>query len=123
MRRRSVWRAGNRRVRGRGGGRAGGLAGWRRSSPFTLSKRAASQARLTVREDSEMCTHLPRCPDGRAADRRAARVVACHPEQGWNLLCNGVVLFDDSDELLLKAPAARPVPAARQEPAPRRAAA
>ena len=23
-----------------------------------------------------------------------------HPEQGWSLLCNGVVLFDDDGELL-----------------------
>jgi len=27
-------------------------------------------------------------------------VVARHPEQGWVLLCNGVVVFDDSGELL-----------------------
>jgi hypothetical protein len=26
--------------------------------------------------------------------------VACHPEQGWSLLCNGVVTFDDTGELL-----------------------
>jgi hypothetical protein len=26
--------------------------------------------------------------------------VASHPEQGWSLLCNGVVLFDDGGELL-----------------------
>jgi hypothetical protein len=25
--------------------------------------------------------------------------VASHPEQGWSLLCNGVVLFDDGGEL------------------------
>ena len=24
----------------------------------------------------------------------------CHPEQGWSLLCNGVLLFDDTGELL-----------------------
>jgi hypothetical protein len=89
----------------------------------TVSKHAALQARLTMREDREMCPHIPRCPDGRAADRRAARVVAGHPEQGWNLLCNGVVLFDDSDELLLKTRAAGPPSAACQEPASRRAAA
>jgi hypothetical protein len=23
-----------------------------------------------------------------------------HPEQGWSLLCNGVVLFEDTGELL-----------------------
>src|SRR5207248_40607 len=39
------------------------------------------------------CTHVPPCPDARGADRDAAHVVACHPEQGWSLLCNGVVLF------------------------------
>jgi hypothetical protein len=27
-------------------------------------------------------------------------MVAFHPEQGWSLLCNGVILFDDSGELL-----------------------
>ena len=26
--------------------------------------------------------------------------VATHPEQGWSLLCNGVVLFEDTGELL-----------------------
>jgi len=47
-----------------------------------------------------MCEHLPRCPNALASDRLAARVVAGHPEQGWSLLCNGVVLFDDGGELL-----------------------
>jgi hypothetical protein len=35
-------------------------------------------------------------------------VVAAHPEQGWSLLCNGVVLFEDYGELL---PDGRVVPA------------
>lgn len=26
--------------------------------------------------------------------------MATHPEQGWSLLCNGVVLFEDTGELL-----------------------
>jgi hypothetical protein len=30
----------------------------------------------------------------------AARVTASHPGQGWSLLCNGVVLFDDAGMLL-----------------------
>ena len=29
-----------------------------------------------------------------------AHVVAAHPEQGWNLLCDGAIVFDDSGELL-----------------------
>jgi hypothetical protein len=26
--------------------------------------------------------------------------MAHHPEQGWSLLCNGVLLFEDTGELL-----------------------
>lgn len=46
------------------------------------------------------CCHDPRCPDAEYPDREAARTVAWHPEQGWSLLCNGVVLFEDTGELL-----------------------
>ena len=46
------------------------------------------------------CTHNPPCPDADAGDRDAARVIAAHPEQGWSLLCNGVVVFEDLGELL-----------------------
>jgi hypothetical protein len=54
-----------------------------------------------------MCQHQPSCPQWDAVDHQAARVVAAHAEQGWSLLCNGVVLFDDDGELL---PDGRPVP-------------
>ncbi|GAA0974460.1 DUF5999 family protein [Acrocarpospora macrocephala] len=47
-----------------------------------------------------MCPHDPSCPSAEAKDREAARTVAAHPEQGWSLLCNGVVLFEDTGELL-----------------------
>jgi hypothetical protein len=47
-----------------------------------------------------VCHHLPRCPAASASDRDAAHTVAAHPEQGWSLLCNGVVLFEDTGELL-----------------------
>jgi hypothetical protein len=47
-----------------------------------------------------MCTHFPTCPPADAVDHDAARVVSSHPEQGWVLLCNGVVVFDDTGELL-----------------------
>jgi hypothetical protein len=30
----------------------------------------------------------------------AARLMVSHPEQGWSLLCNGVVLFDDAGVML-----------------------
>lgn len=47
-----------------------------------------------------MCQHLPPCPAADAADRDAAHTVAAHPEQGWSLLCNGVIVFDDTGEIL-----------------------
>ena len=46
------------------------------------------------------CQHLPACPTAEASDREAAHTVVTHPEQGWSLLCNGVVLFEDTGELL-----------------------
>jgi uncharacterized protein DUF5999 len=55
-----------------------------------------------------MCRHQPECPPADAADHDAARVVASHPEQGWSLLCNGVVLFDDTGELLPNGQALAP---------------
>jgi hypothetical protein len=47
-----------------------------------------------------MCEHIPQCPPAEAPDHAAARVVCERPEQGWSLLCNGVVVFDDAGELL-----------------------
>jgi hypothetical protein len=47
-----------------------------------------------------LCEHQPPCPSATAADRDAARVISCHPEQGWSLLCNGVIFFEDTGELL-----------------------
>jgi hypothetical protein len=47
-----------------------------------------------------MCAHATPCPDATSDARDLAAVVSGHPEQGWNLLCNGVVLFDDDGELL-----------------------
>ena len=58
-----------------------------------------------------MCQHRPPCPAADRPDRDAARTVAFHPEQGWSLLCNGVVLFDDLGELLPGGRAGRPAPA------------
>jgi hypothetical protein len=47
-----------------------------------------------------MCEHGPCCPAAEATDWSAAKVVSAHPEQGWSLLCNGVVFFDDLAALL-----------------------
>jgi hypothetical protein len=62
-------------------------------------------------EEWTMCTHVPDCP---AADSRAAcsaHVVVPHPEQGWCLLCNGVILFDDGGAILPNGSTREPVAA------------
>ena len=55
-----------------------------------------------------MCQHQPRCPEWPAPDHLAAWIVADQPGQGWSLLCNGVILFDDAGELLPDGRAAAP---------------
>jgi hypothetical protein len=63
------------------------------------------------------CRHLPACPSADRSDRDAARILVCHPEQGWSLLCNGVVLFDDAGQLLPDGRIApRPATVGRQRP-------
>jgi hypothetical protein len=46
-----------------------------------------------------MCQHQPQCPQWPAPDHLAARIVADQPGQGWSLLCNGVIVFDDGGKL------------------------
>ena len=58
------------------------------------------------------CRHTPPCPTADAGDRDAAHVISAHPEQGWSLLCNGVVVFEDFGELL---PSGQAVHARRAE--------
>ncbi|HEY2300147.1 MAG TPA: DUF5999 family protein [Jatrophihabitans sp.] len=58
---------------------------------MTITHEASSRAE---------CHHTPRCPSIDATDRDAAHVLVSHPEQGWSLLCNGIVLFEDFGELL-----------------------
>ncbi len=47
-----------------------------------------------------MCTHQPPCPTAESPDREAAAVRVSVLEQGWAGLCNGVIVFDDTGELL-----------------------
>jgi uncharacterized protein DUF5999 len=64
------------------------------------TKDAEAASRASVLPTQRTCEHRPPCPTAEATDREAALLVASHPEQGWGLLCNGVVLFDDTGELL-----------------------
>ncbi len=61
-----------------------------------------------------MCPHEPSCPSADSAGRDSAHVVCSRPEQGWSLLCNGVVLFDDNGEIL---PNGRVISSRRPQPA------
>ncbi|MFF4542194.1 DUF5999 family protein [Streptomyces aureus] len=47
-----------------------------------------------------MCRHTQPCPTAESPDREGAAVVAGHPEQGWSLLCNAVLISEDTGELL-----------------------
>jgi len=47
-----------------------------------------------------MCQHSPHCPSSYAADACEAHVRTPHPEQGWYLLCNGVIFFEDGGAIL-----------------------
>jgi hypothetical protein len=69
-----------------------------------------------------MCSHQPRCPDALAPDCTAAWPVACRHEQGWSLLCNGVVLFDDGGQLLPDGRAISPASTCTAADLPRHAA-
>src|SRR5580704_17126202 len=49
---------------------------------------------------TDVCPHTPPCPAPSAPGHEAAHTIVNHPEQGWSLLCNGVVIFEDTGELL-----------------------
>jgi len=63
-----------------------------------------------------MCSHRPVCPSAYSADALAAHLMTAHPEQGWSLLCNGVLVFDDGGGLL---PDGRTLEPPGRETAPR----
>ncbi|MFD4561814.1 DUF5999 family protein [Streptomyces sp. NPDC058469] len=44
-----------------------------------------------------MCSHQSSCP---VTDTRTPHIVSAHPEQGWTLLCDGAIVFDDTGALL-----------------------
>jgi hypothetical protein len=56
-----------------------------------------------------MCPHQPLCPSVTSPDHSPSHTLAAHPDQGWSLLCNGVIVFDDFGELLPDGRGGRPV--------------
>jgi hypothetical protein len=55
-----------------------------------------------------MCEHQPCCPPAAADNARTAYVRTAHPEQGWCLLCNGVIVFDDGGAIFPDGHAVEP---------------
>ncbi|MDQ0584013.1 DUF5999 family protein [Streptomyces rishiriensis] len=47
-----------------------------------------------------MCSHQLPSASADARTVHLAHIVAAHPEQGWYLMCDGTIAFDDSGELL-----------------------
>jgi hypothetical protein len=75
-------------------------AGPQEATIMNPTKDAPTMDAASVLPTQRACEHRPACPTADASDREAAHLVASHPEQGWVLLCNGVVMFDDTGELL-----------------------
>ena len=73
---------------------------------------AADTWSLDTHSHRHTCTHAPRCPRAGSPVARRARVVVHHEEQGWYLLCNGVVLFDDGGAILPNGRVISPAPQA-----------
>ena len=55
-----------------------------------------------------MCQHTQPGPSATAPDALTARVVTTHYEQGWSVLCNGTVVFDDLGAILPDGRAVEP---------------
>lgn len=47
-----------------------------------------------------MCDHNPRCPSADSTACRTAHTNVRCDQQGWCLLCNGVIVFDDGGAIL-----------------------
>ena len=71
--------------------------------PMTISIIPRCRSRPALRQPAG-CRHRPTCPAATQPDALAAVIVAAHPEQGWNLLCNGVITFDDGSAIRPRHP-------------------
>jgi hypothetical protein len=79
-----------------------------RTAPARLTTTARQPTTGRQAPTRAPCRHQPRCPSANAVDRYAARVVVTYPEQGWSLLCNGVISFEDTGALLPDGTAIEP---------------
>lgn len=65
-------------------------------------------ASTQVKPAAQTCPHFPPCPPADAADHDAAHVVFHDEIAGYSLLCNGVIVFADTGELLPNGTAVKP---------------
>ncbi|MFD8022555.1 DUF5999 family protein [Streptomyces lavendulae] len=56
--------------------------------------------RNSVEQSSPTCLHSPPCPGADDSGWGSAKVLVAHPEQGWSLLCGGILAFEDTGGLL-----------------------
>ncbi|GHH78949.1 hypothetical protein GCM10018781_55830 [Kitasatospora indigofera] len=88
-------------------------------TPILLAAPAGAPSLCTPDLESPVtCTHRPACPVSEDPDAAAAAVIASHPVQGWGLLCNGILTFEDTGGL---SPDGRQIPLSRTHLAERAA--
>ncbi|GGV26877.1 hypothetical protein GCM10010495_48570 [Kitasatospora herbaricolor] len=88
-------------------------------TPILLAAPVGAPSPCTPDPESPVtCTHRPECPAFEEPDAGAAVVIASHPVQGWGLLCNGILTFEDTGGL---RPDGRQIPPSRTQPAERAA--
>lgn len=91
-----------------------------REAVIAMDTTYAARLPASSREPSRACRHEPPCPAATTSGRLAARIVASHPEQGWSLLCNGIITFEDGGTI---TPGDYPAASQRKSSVPSRAGA
>ncbi|MFE2914610.1 DUF5999 family protein [Kitasatospora indigofera] len=88
-------------------------------TPILLAAPAGAPSPCTPDPESSVtCTHRPACPASEDPDAGAAAIIASHPVQGWGLLRNGILTFEDTGAL---SPDGRQIPLSPTQPAERAA--
>ncbi|MFF3359110.1 DUF5999 family protein [Streptomyces sp. NPDC002917] len=68
--------------------------------PWRSSRWPCARCSGPLRAEGALCEHSTPCPPANAADHLAASVLVGHAGADWSVLCNGVILFEDTGYLL-----------------------